>query len=149
MKHLLTKQHLPQESAALTLSTGSNSQETFISNVDSAIELHSRDPALIHNHKSTLFACASVYSLAVMSFMRFSDIRLCRALLHEECVLGPLKNGQTAHDYLVKLVNVWLLSKYCQKHTRFTYKTQLVMSKIKVNSWENQMRAGLKGIPGY
>ncbi len=106
IKHLLTKQHLPQESAALTLSTGSNSQETFISNVDSAIELHSRDTALIHNHKSTLFACASVYSLAVVSFMRFSDIRLCRALLPEECVLGPLKNGQTAHDYLVKLVNV-------------------------------------------
>ncbi len=33
---------------------------TFTSNVDSGVELRSRDTALIHNHKSTLFACAFV-----------------------------------------------------------------------------------------
>ncbi len=32
--------------------------ETFTSNVTSVVELHSRDTAFIHNHKSTLFACA-------------------------------------------------------------------------------------------
>ncbi len=35
-----------------------HSRDTFTSNVDSAVELHSRDTALIRNHKSTLFACA-------------------------------------------------------------------------------------------
>ncbi len=66
MKHLLTKQHLPQamRCSLFTMSPVSSSncssRDTFTSNVESAVELHSRDAALIHNHKSTLFACALV-----------------------------------------------------------------------------------------
>ncbi len=65
MKHLLTKHNIYfKQCAVFTLSPVSssncNSQDTVTSNVESAVEFHSRDAALIRNHKSTLFACALV-----------------------------------------------------------------------------------------
>ncbi len=59
MKHLLTKHDIYlQQCAVFTMSPISSSWDTFKSNVDSPVELHSRD------HKSTLFPCALVSSLA-------------------------------------------------------------------------------------
>ncbi len=52
-KHIYLKQ-----CAVFTIVSRLHSWDTFTSNVDSAVELHSRDTALIHSHKSTLFACA-------------------------------------------------------------------------------------------
>ncbi len=56
---------------------------TFTSNVTSMVELHSRDTAFIHNHKSTLFACALKPWLLNFSFTCCSDVRLFIACTHD------------------------------------------------------------------
>ncbi len=88
MKHLLTKQL--KQCVVYTMSPGSssncNSRDTFTSNVDSAVELHSQDTALICNHKSTLFVCALKPCRLNISLAYCSDIRLFRALTPEACV---------------------------------------------------------------
>ncbi len=80
-----------------TLSPGSssncNSRDTFTSNVDSVVELHSRDTALIRNHKSTLFACALKPCRLNILFVCYSDVHLFRARTPEACV--TLKDSTT------------------------------------------------------
>ncbi len=80
MKHLLTKHiYLKQCAVAYLLCLPAPARATFTSNVDSAVELHSRDTALICNHKSTLFACALKPCQLNISFACCSGVHLFRA----------------------------------------------------------------------
>ncbi len=65
MKHLLTKHNIYLKQCIaylLCLPAPAAARETHSHQMltHSAVELHSRDTALIRNHKSTLFACALV-----------------------------------------------------------------------------------------
>ncbi len=93
MKHLLTKHNVYlKQCTVFTMSPGSSSncslRDTFTSNVDSAVELHSRNTALIRNRKSTLFVCALKPCRLNISFACCSDMRLFRARTSEACVHG-------------------------------------------------------------
>ncbi len=57
------------------------------------IELHSRNTALIHNHKSTLFACVLKPCRLSFSFTRWSDVRFFRARAPEVRELKSLSNS--------------------------------------------------------
>ncbi len=62
MKHLLTKHNIYvlKQCAVFTIQLQLQLARHVHIKCYSAVELHSRDTALIHNHKSTLFACALV-----------------------------------------------------------------------------------------
>ncbi len=57
MKHLLTK-HIYLKQCAVTYLLHLLAPAPTV--VELTVEIHSRDTALIRNHKSTLFACALV-----------------------------------------------------------------------------------------
>ncbi len=81
--------------------------------VNSAVELLSRDTTLIHNHKSTLYACFKAFPFNV-SFTRCSDVHFSEPI-HPKSVHE--KARKTAPDYTTKLSFELILS----KHTRFMY----------------------------